>query len=444
MFLALSAAVSCGRGRPGISRSEAVRELAAIQAARDSVRKSIAASLDTFPADYVPAAGVRYEPVIRTGNVRVLDVGSALEDFRELPPDMLGTLSFMPAGRDFSLSPDLQPVDGGKSWIMSGEQGIFLLDSRMKYVKTLFENDVEIETTEMDGKRFITIRVKRCLFSPCAGDGCIRAYYLDNLTEERSSAWDMVTLPLDAMVSSDRPWTPDDIMSRLPIALDIYAAGSYADFGEGFLMVEPFSSRLATFGYRGDTLCRFAVNDAPDYVPQRDYRRGEEHSIYMAGGKVRFRLAYDNTIYELEDASTLNALYRLDFGSLKRPDGQYVVESVDNSLDGYWLVDNVAESDTHLIIGLHEGYDSPKAVEEGRVAFYCLVYDKRTGDFFSCAPEMPFRAGGDTLSLTPCTVADGRFYTVMPAATLRKKLPDLASLEGADDKESVIIMIDKH
>lgn len=52
----------------------------------------------------------------------------------------------------------------------------------------------------------------------------------------------------------------------------------------------------------------------------------ENHGIFMIiKAKRRIRLAYDNTLYQLEIASTLKAIYRLDFGSLQRAVGQKVI-----------------------------------------------------------------------------------------------------------------------
>lgn len=103
----------------------------------------------------------------------------------------------------------------------------------------------------------------------------------------------------------------------------------------GYFSPERFSSRVYTFGTKGDTLCLFTVNDAEDYVPVGDYRSAEtDGQVYVYGGKPRFLLGYDDTVYELEDASTLKAVWKLDFGDLKRPTGKYVVESLSRKTIG--------------------------------------------------------------------------------------------------------------
>lgn len=452
LLFVLVAAVSCGQRRPGISRKEAVRELLSLQAARDSITRKASAGLDTFAKDYVPQAGVKYEPVIRTDNVKVLDIKAALADSRELQPDAFGHVSLYPVGYGINLSRSLIPVNGGDAWIMACLQEILLLDSQMKYMKTLFENDVDVETvTDTEkGLSYFTVKTRRYIRDLAfRGDSYekICAYCVG-----QSELSAVAVLPFADLVMSERPWTPDDIVSMLPVA----SISEFAVYGEGFLAVEPFSSRFGIYSARGDTLCRFTVNDAPDYVPKNAYRMGETGNVYRVGEKTMVRIAYDNTVYEVEDASTLNAVYRFDFGDLKRPDGKYVVESTDNSLAGYYLIKNLIETDRYLFLQVDEGYDSPNNREKGEVGFHFLVYDKRSGDFYSVdrkhlrdsggglyVPVIPYLVGSDTLSLRTMDVADGRLYTFVPVGALKKNLSDTAMFAGMDDDESVIIMTDK-
>lgn len=447
VLFALFAALSCGQRRPGVSRKEAVAELIAFEAVKDSIRMSrmnASASLDTFPEDYLPKPGIRYEPKIITANVKVLDVKAALADVRNLQPDAFGHVSLYPIGHRFKVLQSITPILQGEAWLVNALEGIALLDSQLKYIMTLFENDVEIQQMSDSA---ISCVMRRYLMDAVfleEPDERICAYYVGIPVDGHASERAFATLPFGQMAISDKPWTPDDMTSKLPVG----KVEKLSVYGDGFLVVEPFSSRLGVYGAMGDTLCRFTVNDTPDYVPVRAYRRAESSDVYRIGARTMVRIPYDNTIYALEDASTLNAVYRLDFGDLKRPDGKYVVETINNSLEGYHIIENVTETDGHLFVSMYQ----PVERNGEKDKYYFLVYDKRSGDFYSIAqkegrnahiPAIPFTIGKDTLSFHSLNVADGRLYTQMSAKLLKGLLPSVTSLEGVDDETSVIIMTDK-
>jgi len=218
-------------------------------------------------------------------------------------------------------------------------------------------------------------------------------------------------------------------------------------------MTEPFSSRLCTFGQKGDTLCRFTVSDAEDYVPTSTYRSGENTDVYHYDGKLRLRMAYDDTVYELTDVSTLKAVWRLDFGPLKRPTGKYVVGSLNNSLDGYYLVNSWIETNRYLLVQLSRSYDSPNARTQGTVTLHTLVYDKQTGDFFSLPGKtdkegrytyanLPFRVEGKDISLLPSLTAGGRAATLFKGKRLKEMLPDLPLSKQVKDEELVVVRME--
>ena len=454
MFLLLFLA-SCRQRRPGMSREEAAAELLAQAAEQGARRQQAAATLDTFAADYRPPAGIKYQPtMIRTG-AKVLNVPAALKDVRVLKPNALGILSFHPTGYEgYGLGTELSLVDDG--WLLADYEGICLLDKDMKLRKVLFRNDVEISEMKMDNGIGYGIRSKRRL-SQVGYDSStrqLRGLYAGQETEADDRLryeYAVAILPWDVLAEAAEPWTPDHLPSKLPIGRT--QGNAFAVTAGGWLMTEPFSSRFCTFGQKGDTLCRFTVNDAEDYVPTSTYRSGEDTDVYHYDGKLRLRMAYDNTVYELTDASTLKAVWRLDFGTLKRPTGKYVVGSLNNSLDGYYLVNSWIETNRYLLVQLSRSYDSPNARTQGTVTLHTLVYDKQTGDFFSLPGKtdkegrytyanLPFRVEGKDISLLPSLTAGGRAATLFKGKRLKEMLPDLPLSKQVKDEELVVVRME--
>lgn len=454
MFLLLFLA-SCRQRRPGMSREEAAAELLAQAAEQGARRQQAAATLDTFAADYRPPAGIKHQPtIIRTG-AKVLNVPAALKNVQALKPNALGILSFHPTGYEgYGLGAELSLVDDG--WLLTDYEGICLLDKDMKLRKVLFRNDVEISEMKMGNGIGYGIRSKRRL-SQVGYDSStrqLRGLYAGQETEADDRLryeYAVATLPWDVLAEAAEPWTPDHLPSKLPIGRT--QGNAFAVTAGGWLMTEPFSSRLCTFGQKGDTLCRFTVSDAEDYVPTYTYRSGENTDVYYYVGKLRLRMAYDDTVYELMDASTLKAVWRLDFGPLKRPTGKYVVGSLNNSLDGYYLVNSWIETNRYLLVQLSRSYDSPNARTQGTVTLHTLVYDKQTGDFFSLPGKtdkegrytyanLPFRVEGKDISLLPSLTAGGRAATLFKGKRLKEMLPDLPLSKQVKDEELVVVRME--
>lgn len=438
-----------------MSREEAVAELETQAAEQEARRQQAAATLDTFAADYCPPAGIKYQPtMIRTGG-KVLDVPAALKNVRVLKPNELGTLTFHPTGYEgYGLGAELNPVDDG--WLLTDYEGFCLLDKDMKLRKVLFRNDVEISEMKMgNGQTGYSMRMNRTLrsvgYDPSVRQ--LRGLYGGKTMQEGQHGYEcaIATLPWDILVEAAEPWTPDHLPSKLPIGRT--QGNAFAVTAGGWLMTEAFSSRLCTFGQKGDTLCRFTVNDAEDYVPTSTYRSGENTDVYHYDGKLRLRMAYDNTVYELTDASTLKAVWRLDFGPLKRPTGKHVVGSLNNSLDGYYLINNWIETNRFLLVQLSRSYDSPNARTQGTVTLHTLVYDKQTGDFFSLPgrtdkegrytyANLPFQVEGKELFLLPSLTIGDRAAACFKGKRLKEMLPDLPLSKQWKDEEIVVVQME--
>lgn len=430
--------MSCGNRRPGMSKEEAAAELKKQAAQEEAVRKERAASIDTFAADYRPPAGIKYQAKIVTAGAKTIDVAAALKNVRALKPNELGTPVLYATGVEAMPSPVLLQVEN--EWVMQAADGLFLLDKDFRLVKQLYRNDVDIK--EM-AKGYSMNR--KAIMASGRHD---RQNHLFRAVFSSVKLGNYVTnIPWEDFRKSTKVWSGEDLVSLLPIK----RSEDFSVIDNGFFCREPFSSRVYTFGLRGDTLCRFVVNNAKDYKPTKAYRNPEGSNIYYNGGKLRIRMAYDDTVYELEDVSTLRAVWRFDFGGLKRPTGQYVVESVSNSLAGYWLLSRVLETPRYLIIRLSEGQDNASGKKSPTWKDYTLIYDKQTGESFSlpflkyededAVADFPLEYEGKSFHGFPTSIADGHAYMLYRGKQLKKLFPDVAAVQALKDKEVVVMML---
>lgn len=433
---------SCGQRRPGMSREEAVAELEKPVSAKETCPRPVSSVLDTFATDYCPPAGIRHQPKIIRNGIRTFSVANALRHIRELKPNEIGVPTVYPTGiKDFQTHVPLVKVEN--YWLLQGAIGLYLLNKDFRMERQLFRNDMEIH---QEGAT--VVGHARRIMGPVGYDASLRmlrAPYRE-YTKSRSGVY-VVNLPWDSLLQSSETWTTDDLVGFLPAKGQSFNAPCVLE--KGHFRLEPFSSRLYTLGMKGDTLCRFIVNGAEDYPPTATYRTAEKSQIYLYRNKPRFRMAYDNTIYEIENDSTLKAIWKLDFGSLKRPSGKYVVENMSNSLDGYWSVQAVLETDRYLMLRLAEGYDCPAARQNNQVRLYTVIQDKQTGESFSLPsaqdqeghpvfPNLPFEHKGHHFSGFPYGQTDGQPYLIYNGKQLKAEVPDLPEI--ADD-ELVLLRI---
>ena len=439
LAMSLLLLVSCGNRRPGMSKEEAAAELKEQAAQEEAVRKERAASVDTFAADYRPPAGIKHQAKILTAGAKTIDVAAALRNVRELKPNELGTPVLYATGVE-ALAQSSALLHIGDEWVMQAGEGLFLLDKDFRLVKQLFRNDVDIK--EMN--RGYSIHRKKILIN--GGYDSLNHLFRTTYSDVKKGNF-VTNIPWENLRNSTKTWSAEDLVSLLPIK----NVADISMIADGFLCRERFSSRVYTFGLKGDTLCRFIVNDAEDYKPKKAYRNPEGSSVYYYGGKVRIRLAYDNTIYELEDVSTLKAVWKLDFGGLKRPTGQYVVESISNSLAGYWLLDNVLETSRYLIIRLSEGQVTAPGKKSPAQKYYVLIYDKQTNECFSLpllknengdlTADFPLEYEGKSFHAFPISIADGNVYIIYKGKQLKMLFPDIAAIQELKDREVVFMVL---
>ena len=446
LAMSLLLLVSCGNRRPGMSKEEAAAELKEQAAQEEAVRKERAASVDTFAADYRPPAGIKHQAKILTAGAKTIDVAAALRNVRELKPNELGTPVLYATGVE-ALAQSSALLHIGDEWVMQAGEGLFLLDKDFRLVKQLFRNDVDIQ---MGSDGSVSSSFDRTL-GVGGFDASLRQFrapYID--VSNKSYRRGIVNLPWDELRASSQPWTGDDVISFLPSK----GAGFNLCVTEGgYMAPEANSSRLYTFGVRGDTLCRFVVNNAPDYVPATmNARTGERNNLYTYEGKSRVRMGYDNAVYELEDASTLKAVWRLDFGGLKRPTRKEVVEGSYDDLRDVWFVEGWLETRRYLFLRLSQGYDCFNTRKADKVKLYTILYNKQTGEGFSLPlaqdekglpsyPDLAFEYEGKSFSGFPTGEVDGRLYMLYIGQQLKKLLPDVTSVQALKDKEVVFMMM---
>lgn len=446
LALSLLLLMSCGNRRPGMSREEAAAELKEQAIQKEAVRRERTANVDTFAADYRPPAGIKYRAKIVTSGAKIIDVAAALKNVREWEPNELGTPVLYATGAEaLPQSGTLLHVEG--EWVMQAAEGLFLLDKDFRLVKQLFRNDVDIQIGS-DGSVSSSFERTLLIGGYDASRRQLRAPYID--VSNKSYRRGIVNLPWDELRASSKPWTGDDMPSLLPSK---GIGSSLCVMEGGYMLPEANASRLYTFGVKGDTLCRFLVNHAPDYVSTAtNVRSGERNNLYTYKGKPRIRMGYDNLIYELENDSTLRAVWKLDFGGLKRPARKEVMENSFDELADSWLINRMLESKQYLFINLSQGYNCPNTRKDGQVKLYTILYNKQTGECFSLPsakdeegrpryPDFLFEYEGKAFPGFPAGEVDGRLYLIYLGQQLKKLLPEVPSVEALKDKETVFMMI---
>ncbi|MDR1005108.1 MAG: DUF4933 domain-containing protein [Prevotellaceae bacterium] len=378
---------ACGSKNPGLSKDEAAQALREEKRVQDSIREA-ADALQQFPDDYTPPPGIKYRAKVLTDGCIRLDIAAALKEKRALTPDQ------QQAQQPPKVQPDsvthidtyplhhysrITPADNGR-YLLWNLKGLYLLDSRYTLVKMLFRNGNRVELFKHDNSVSMRLSTDRMISSAYYDASSGRLYCPYTADRKRYLA----ILPWHRLLNADRPWTPDSLTAKVPMGKEYsFSSDTYGIRG-GALKIIQHTDMFYTFGAQGDTLCRFVpTGNEAGYQPREGatYRSGEDPDFYYtADGTVTLRLPYDNTLYRLKDASTLQAAYRLDFGTLPRVTGQQVVATMDN-VDNCWFINHIQETERYLFLDIAKGYDTPNARKAGTVSFHYLVYDKQTRSF---------------------------------------------------------------
>lgn len=158
--------------------------------------------------------------------------------------------------------------------------------------------------------------------------------------------------------------------------------------------------------------------------------------MYHVGGRTLFYHAYGNKIYRVKDASTLEVVYKLDFGSLSRITGADVARG--GNVRSSYFVTSCMETDHFLFLNVDKGYDSENARRKGKCNF--ILWSMTSGtESFSLPevtggghPESPLIAAGlqEDLPFWPNLNLNGDPAFVVGKAVLEKYYP--IQLRGND------------
>lgn len=437
---------ACGSKNPGMSKEDAAKALVeqATQVQTESEVTTVAVT--DFPEGYMPPAGIKYEPKIVTTGAVVLNIQAALKNIRPMKVSELGKMEIHRTGIEtitmLSRTGALTSVKEG--YLLNAVQGLFLLKKDFQLAKQLFQNEVEISGGDMP-----FVNPKQMIYDVYYDSSCrqLRCTFIKISAEQDKRKEYVVTLPFDALLDSDTPLKPEVVTSRLPIKL---AGNSYAGMKGGFTTSALGMCSIYTFSANGDTLCRFKVGKSSDYESGSIPRTGERGKSYIYQNKTYFRMAYSNVLYHLEDASTLKAVYQLNFGTLKQATKKEV--SSNQNINDLYFVEDWLESDRYLFILLAKGYNCPDGRKEGIVSLYTLIYDKHSKVFFSLPPsknkEVEFPVlkadGAENLSFFPNFVVDGIPVMMLSGKELKKdcnKGLETLGLTDVSDKELFIVTV---
>lgn len=437
---------ACGSKNPGMSKEDAAKTLAEQAEQQTVIEEPVPVEVTEFPEDYTPAAGIKYQPRIVNGGVVTLNVQAALKNIRPLTVSELGKLEVHRVGLEaipmINRAGTLIPMKDG--YLLNAVQGLYLLNKEFKLVRQLFQNEVEVSSGDMP---FTSPKemIYDVYYDSSSGQlGC--TFIKCDIDQKRRKEY-VVTIPLEVLLASNAPIKPEALTSRLPIKL---SGNSYAGMKDGFTTSALGMHSIYTFNQKGDTLCRFNVGKASDYESGGIPRTGERGNSYIYQNKTYFRMAYSNVLYHLEDASTLKAVYQLNFGALKQATKKDV--SSTKNINDLFFVEDWLESDRYLFLLLAQGYNCPNGRKEGIVSLYTLLYDKQSKAFFSLPPSkskevefpMPKADGTEGLVFFPNFAVDGVLVMLLNGKELKKactKGVEVLGLTDVSDDELFIITV---
>ena len=396
------------------------------------VKKGEKQVVPSFKEDDTLVPGIKHQAVVKNEGAVRLNIEEALKNVCPMKMSEMGhSLKFAPLWAvDNSV-----PVPYKDGYLFMGTEGVYLLDSAYRQKRMLVKNVCHWELFE----KSYGYTYKHTLRKPLRVDeseGKIQCQL-----RLREGVGGMVDFSLEKLKQSDSVLTPMDYQRLLPEVYPLLFTS------EGFVTYKRNTGTFYTHTFRGDTLCRFEL--MPDYLPTGTYRNGESFSVYSLDGQNFVRLPYDDTVYRLVDNHVLQAVYRLDFGSLHHATGKEVISGA--NIDHAYLIKEWMETNRFIFIRMAQGHDSPNSRKQNAVKLHSLIYNKETGDFFS----LPHPKGltypmleGDLLGGVdwwPQAYRDGKSYRYYPLNEL-KKYPELMKrIEGTEElkgSEWILVMLE--
>lgn len=422
--------VACGQKNPGMNQKDVVNELN-----KQPEPKEVKIAVAEFPEGYTAPAGIKYQPEIKINEVMHINVQAALNKTRPMKVSELGKMELHRTGVEARprrrASGSLIRVK--ENYVLAAGQGLYLLDKNFKFVKQLFKNDVTLGSM-FEFRKIIT----NSYYDPSTGQ--LRCSYMEKKSNGAMVNC-VISLPWETLVASAEPWTSEDITSKLEVDNGVYFHTVITGMEGGAAKVSRFPSRFYTLGLKGDTLCCFNINNLPPNAvadPSKSFSVGEWCNYYIRQGKVHVRIAYSNTLYRIENASTLKALYQLDSGNLHLTTEEEAYGKVISKSDNSYSISGWFDTEHYLFVQLTIGNTT-------------LVYNKDTKELFSLpsskekdSDPVLEQNGKTNIPFFPNDVVEGIPVMYLYGKDLKEKYPEYAKANGLNDlsdEELLIVVI---
>lgn len=444
--LILLLAGSCKNKNPNLSETELVSAME---------QPSGVGVMDTssmIPEEYTRSIGIRYksrldsrEPLVR------LDIEVALKNVRPVRLSDFGSeVVYHRLGKfEHGLDAAFCPVENG--CLVTGLDGLWLLDKNLKKDRLLIKNDVEIMSYQGNQGFRPKSMIRSYDYDPSSRMVYCQFTLVD---KEKGSVMYVSRISLAELQKRSSPLELKDMQKHIRTGEGYNAVfGSARIFSvkDGFGLYRETVNGLYTFAANGDTLCHFIPgNNVFEEIKGTTIRNGESSNIYRYKGQCSFRLAYTDTLFRTLDASTFCPVYKIDFGKHQttRSEGMGTADLSDK-----YLVHNLTETNRHLFLSLNQNHDSPNARKAGNVKFFQVIYDKESGELYSFTSKkekvLPGLIPNDLdggIDFWPKIQIEGRPYMMIMGKFLKRDVPTehlskIPALQGLDDNEMVLITV---
>ena len=396
--------LTCNSRNPNLSE----KQLLAL--ANDTVSKTEEIPAFEFPdTSYVPAAGAKYSEIrsvdpasppvtlkvsVSQGVKQPLKLsrfGSSVEyvvlrlpdenDFFSLSPSP-GVGTYFIRGGTLGNRSILQVNRLGNHFVVSDAIGVRLFDSSGKFVQNLLlsefeggEQNVQKVSIGWDGYR-------QAILSDISGTRCLLTFV----------DYEGMKNPIDFIVKGGygqgKIWAGEFDLSKQPlyvpqneipsltpgvemVPVRSVPSGLFLNDNTRFSFIRTGNPVAISFNSMGDTLCRFT-----NYVEGNGGAYNSDRAFfYRADGELFFRHEYCDTIYRVQSANRIVPVYCFDFGEKRLlPSEDAIGKSLGKLVPYKWIVFK-----NEMMLIFSEGRDCPICRTRNEVTFYCLLFDKKTG-----------------------------------------------------------------
>jgi len=404
VFFCQLSLLSCGNRNPNLSENR----LSAI--VNDTTRMVEEASALIFPdTSYVPPEGTKFTEIrsIDPDSPPVTLKVSIPQGVKEpLKLSLFGstveyvTLRF-PDENDFFLSgtgvslyfnrggisgpPNTQVNRLGDHYVTSDALGIRLFDPSGRFVQNLLLSEFEGQQRNLqkididfDGYKkasMLDFSGTRCFLTFVDYEGSENFYWKLNGLQHLDRAgkgkiwvgeFDLTKLPLLTPQSELPVLTPG--VEMVPVR-DL-PVGRFIDDDTRFSFWSVLNPVAITFNNMGDTLCKFT-----NYETSGGAFFSDKSFFYRSESELFFRNKLCDTIFRVHSANRIIPAYCFDFGAQRLT----LSEATAGKTQGKLIPDVLLDFKNSMLLIFTEGRDCADCRTRGEVAFYCLLFDKKTG-----------------------------------------------------------------